>query len=274
MKAQVADYRYRTLCLRIVPVASAAIRIAGYPRDLTMSNSAVYLAGSGYDFTGYSATHTFSPSVVDLEGIAGMAGIDKDKIASGVFDHARWYLFACDWHTPVEDYEPIASGFLGKTTLQDDKYTIEQMCLVDVLNQTVGKTYAAACGKEFGGTEWAGCKKVPVTVTGTLTAVTNQFTVQDSSRTEAADFFGEGKLKFTSGANAGLSAIAIKTHLADGTITVHEPFYYLPEIGDAYELVEGCRKRQADCIAKGNILNFGGDPFIPTTGQYIQRGTK
>lgn len=244
-----------------------------YPRDLTMSNATVYQTGSGYEFTGYAATPTFSPAVLDLQGIAGFAGVSLDAIKSGVYDNARWYVFATAWNNPVEDYEPIASGFLGKTTLKDDRYTTECISLIDVLNQTVGRTYTSTCQKKFGSTTFAGCKKTPVVVTGTITSVTSGSVVRDNTRTEAADFFGEGLIKFTSGANAGLRQMIIKAYALDGTITTHEPFYYTPVIGDAYEMTEGCRLRKSDCIAKNNILNFGGFD-IPTAAVYVDRGLK
>lgn len=274
MKAQTADPKYRVLCLRIVTVTGQVIRLTQHVRDLTMSNGQVYQSTVGYEFTGYQATTSFSPSVVDLEGIAGFAGIGKDEVSSGVFDNARCHLFATAWNNPVEDYEPILLSIMGKVTLQDDNYRIEEMALVDALNQSVGKTYTAACQKRFGGTEFAGCKKAPVVVNGSLTAVFNQFTVTDSSRVEAAGFFTEGKIQFTGGLNAGLKAQEIKEHAAGGVITVHEPFYYLPAVGDAYTLTEGCLHTMEACKSKGNILNFGGFSFIPATSQYTDRGLK
>ena len=274
MKAQVANYQTRAVCLRIVPVSGSPIRITSYPKDLKMSNGQVYLTTVGYEFTGYQATDSMSPSVVDLEGIAGFAGIGKDEMASGAFDNARCYLFACDWTNPVEDYEPIVCSILGKTILEDDKYRIEEMALIDALNQSVGKTYTPTCQKRFGGQEFAGCKKVPAVVSAAVTAVNSQFSVTASGATNPADFFGEGTVKFTSGANAGLKPLEIKTHLAGGVITTHEPFYYLPQVGDTIQLTEGCRKRMADCKAKNNILNFGGFSFIPTQSQYVDRQTR
>jgi uncharacterized phage protein (TIGR02218 family) len=277
MKPAVADYHTRVLCLRIEPVTGAAIRITAYPRNLTMSNGEVYLTGAGYDFTGYSATASLAPAMVDLSGIAGMAGIGADQLASGVFDGARCYLFATEWHTPVEDYEPIVASILGKTTLMDERYTIEEMALIDALNQSVGKTYTATCPKTFGGQEYAGCMVdlSLITVTGTLTAVTSSSIVRDSARTEDADWFAAGTLQFTSGANAGLKAQEVKIYSANGTIETWEPFYYAPQIGDTYSLVPGCRKRLLDCRDKwSNIINFGGYSYVPTGSQYSQPGTR
>jgi uncharacterized phage protein (TIGR02218 family) len=274
MKPQTADYRYRVMCLRIVPLTGAAIRLCQHPRDLTMSNGQVYQSSVGYEFTGYSATTSFSPSVVDLEGIAGFAGISKDAVASGVFDNARCLLFATTWNSPAEDEEPILLSILGKTTLTDDRYRIEEMAMVDVLNQSVGKTYTAACQKRFGSQGFAECKQVPVVATGTLSSVASQSTFTDTARTETEGFFTEGKIQFTGGLNAGLKPMEIKAHVAGGVFTTHEPFYYLPAAGDAYSVTEGCLKTLEACKSKGNVLNMGGDPFIPNSSQYLDRGLK
>lgn len=275
MKSAVADRRYRVFCLRIVPVTGSPIYLTRHPRDLVMGGH-TYLSGSGYDFTGYSATANLSPALVDLEGIAGIAGIGYAEIASGKFDNARAYLFATTWNSPVEDEEPIVASILGKTTLMDGRYKIEEMALIDALNQSVGKTYTASCPKTFGGQEYAGCMKAlgPLTVTGALSAVTSTSIVRDAARVEAADYFAAGTLQFTSGLNSGLKPLEIKRHEADGTIEVFEPFYYTPAPGDTYTLIPGCRKRLADCRDKwANVVNFGGFSNVPTNSQYAQVGT-
>jgi hypothetical protein len=132
----------------------------------------------------------------------------------------------------------------------------------------------------FCGTEYAGCgvSLAANTVTGTLTSVTSASVFTSSARTEAADTFGAGTIKFTSGPNAGLKALEIKS-FAGGVITTFEPFYYLPVVGDAYSMVRGCRKRLSDCQAAGtapgivsNVANFGGFPWIPTGSTYSQVG--
>lgn len=281
MKAVLADPGKRVLCVRIVPLTGSPIRLSEYPRDLVMSNTQIYLSTAGYEFTGYSATADFSPAAIDLEGVAGLAGVSRAAIGSGLFDGARVFIFATSWAAPVEDQEAVTAGLFGKTILLDDRYRIEGMSLIDVLNQSVGETYGAQCPKVFCGTEYAGCG-VPLaanTVTGTLTSVTSAAVFRDSARTEAADVFGAGTIRFTSGPNAGLKALEIKSHLANGTIEVFESFYYLPQVGDAYSMVRGCRKRLADCQARwngsatfNNVANFGGFPNIPTSSQYSQFG--
>ncbi len=277
MKTTVADYRYRTICLRIVPVIGSPIYLTHYPRNLVMGGH-TYLSSSGYDFTGYSASAALSPGMVDLEGITGLAGIGFDEISSGVFDGARCYLFATSWVAPVEDEEPITCSIMGKTTLLDSRYKIEEISLIDALNQSVGKAYTAQCGKTFGSMTYAGCKKAigPLTVTGKLTSVASSVTFWDTARTEPADYFAGGTIQFTSGLNVGLKPLEIKTwdSVAKG-IEVFEQCHYPPQAGDYYTMIPGCRKRLEDCRDKWtNIENFGGFSNIPLSSQYSQVGSQ
>lgn len=277
MKSQVAPYETAVLCLRIVCTNGTTIRVTRYPLDLVMSNGQVYQSGSGFDFTGYESAAGFSPSAIDLEGILGFAGVTREAVATGVFDNARAYLFATSFLAPVEDYEPITASLLGKAALTDDGYRIEEMGLADALNQSVGRTYSAACDKTFGGQEFTGCKVAlgPITVTGTLTAVASDQQFTDASRAEAADYFAYGTIRFTSGANAGLKPLEIRQHMAGGVIQTFEPFYYVPVVGDAYEMIPGCRKRLSDCKDKwNNVVNFGGFPYAPVGSSYAEIGTK
>lgn len=277
MKPATADYHYRVLCLRIVPVSGAPVRLTHHPRDLIMSNSAEYKTHYGYELTSYVSDSSMSPASIDLKGIADITGISMDEIESGYFDSARAYLFATTWNNPIEDEEPIAASILGRTTIEDDRYRIEEMALIDALNQSVGQTYAPGCDKQFGGQEFAGCKVAlgPLTVTGTITHTTSRTIIRDDTRTEIADYFGVGSIRFTTGPNAGLSGKEIKRYEADGTIEIFEAFHYPISVGDEYEMIPGCRKRLQDCRDKwGNVPNFGGFPHVPVSSSYQQIGTK
>lgn len=274
MKTAVANPDYKIHCLRIVPIWGPTVYLTDHVRDLVIGAN-TYKTDSGYQFTGLATESSMSPGVLDLSGIAGIAGIKYDTVASGVFDNARVFAFATTWRTPIVDEEPIGFAFLGKTTLKDDRYTAEMMMAVDTLNQSTGRTYTPTCQKKFGGQEFAGCKKVlgPLTVTGTITSVTSGAVFRDTARTEVADYFGEGTITFSTGLNAGLKPLEVKAHAADGTLTLHQPCHYPVVIGDAYTLIPGCRKRVVDCGTKwSNIVNFGGFSFVPTQSTYSKVG--
>jgi len=99
-----------------------------------------------------------------------------------------------------------------------------------------------------------------LTVFGTVTIVGSNQTFVDSSRTEAADFFGEGEFTFLTGDNAGAFR-KIKSYLG-GNFVMAIPYYGEVQVGDTYSAVAGCRKRvDEDCTDKfDNILNFVGEP--------------
>lgn len=77
-----------------------------------------------------------------------------------------------------------------------------------------------------------------------------------------------GRVTMTSGENAGLTRTI---QFWDGVnfIQVAPPFPFKLQVGDAATLYPGCNKTTAHCTAFANLVNFGGDPFIPpptTTG--------
>jgi uncharacterized phage protein (TIGR02218 family) len=287
MKAHVAPYQTAAWCVRIVCRNGTVVRMTTYPVDLAMSNGQIYKTDSGYEQTAYTAGSDFSPSVVDISGFVGVAGITRDQLASGVFDNARVHVFKTDFLNPVEDEEEVTLGFFGKTTRADDRYTVESMSLVDVLNQGTGKTLTPGCINTLGDDN-CGISIPLIQKTGTVTSVTSRFVIRDSSRTEAADWFAAGTVAFSSGQNAGLKALEIKEYAADGTITTFEPFYYTPQVGDGLVLVPGCRRRLEDCrdkwanVAVNNGVHalkvvpnnggFFGVPNMPTESVYTQVG--
>ena len=78
--------------------------------------------------------------------------------------------------------------------------------------------------------------------------------------------------KVTSGQNAGLRALRVRDFSA-GQFTTYEPAYYTPSIGDTYIAIPGCRKTVAACQSHGNILRFGGFPYVPVGSTYKKIGS-
>lgn len=275
MKATVVDYQFRITCLRIVPLLGAPIYITDHIRDLMIGGN-LYLAEAGYEFTGNATESSMTPGTFDLEGIIALSGISRAAIASGALDNSKLFVFATQFNLPIEDHEPISKSILGRTTLKDDRYSIEAMSLIDALNQPIGKTYGATCPKKFGGQEFAGCKKVVAPTAGTVTSVTDRYIFTDSALAQAADYFGAGSVVWTTGANVGLKSQEVKSFGLGGVVELYEAFFYPVQIGDQFSIAPGCRKRaDEDCRDKwANILNFGGFTRIPTGNTYATRGLK
>lgn len=274
MKSSVVDYQYRITCIRIVPLLGAPIFLTDHIRDVKLGSD-VYKSDAGYEFTGNATESSMTPGTFDLEGIISIAGLSRAAIASGALDNAKLFIFATQWNAPILDQEPISKSILGRTTLKDDRYSIEAMSLIDALNQPIGKTYGATCPKKFGGQEYAGCKKVVSPSAGTVTSVTDRYIFTASALAGAADYFGAGSVVWTTGNNAGLKSQEVKSFGLGGVVELYEAFFYPVQIGDQFSIAPGCRKRESDCRDKwANILNFGGFTRIPTGNTYAKRGLK
>lgn len=71
-----------------------------------------------------------------------------------------------------------------------------------------------------------------------------------------------GTIKFTGGLNVGFSR-TIKAWAAGASFTLLSPLPFNVATGDAFTVSPGCDKQSATCSSFGNLLNFGGQPFIP-----------
>lgn len=76
--------------------------------------------------------------------------------------------------------------------------------------------------------------------------------------------FTLGKLKMTSGLNANFSRTVTVWNGAT-QFSLLNPFPFTVSPGDTFFAYPGCDKTMAACTAFGNLLNFGGQPFIPVS---------
>lgn len=275
----VATPERRTQCVRIVPKVGDAIRIAlAYPVDLVMSNGAVYLGGFYSKPTDINATLSGGATVLDFGSVYSVDTITRDQIQSGYWDGATVYSFFTDWAYPVEDEEEDRVYTFGKVREEDERYTVELMSLLDLLNQTIGRTITPGCPYVFTDSHADGtviasdksrCKLDPYlyTLTSDVSSITNQMQFVGSALTGLFpdDYFAFGEIIFETGANAGQAYKFVKASLANGLITLAQPFYYEIQVGDTFRIRAGCRKRfQEDCINKfNNGKQFGGFPHVP-----------
>lgn len=275
----VATPERRTQCVRIVPKNGDPIRIAvAYPVDLKMSNDTVYKGGIYSQPTAISAVISGAATVLDFGSVYDADAITRDQIQSGYWDGVKVFSFFTDWANPVEDEEEDRAYFFGKINEEDERYTVEVMSQMDMLNQTSGRQITPGCQWVLGDGRVTGeliasdrsrCKIDLETLIfeSTVGSVINslQFVGADLDGDFVDDYFGFGEIVFTSGANSGLGYRLVRAYLANGTITISEPFYYPVDVGDSFKIKAGCRKRfKEDCIDKfDNGVRFGAFPHVP-----------
>lgn len=186
-------------------------------------------------------------------------------IQGGVWQGARYEAFRYDWTDPAKGKEWLSAGELGQITLKDGSVEVELRDWRQYLQQPVGEVSSRTCRAMLGD---ARCKVnlAPITHNATVTSVTSRSVFASSGLGTArptADFFGEGEIRFTSGACNGL-AQKVKAYTAAGQVTTVIAMPADVAIGDTFTIIGGCRKRLADCRDKfNNVLNFRGEPHRP-----------
>lgn len=257
-------------CVRIERTDGVVLRFTDHDRDLEMANGAVYKPDAGgADASAIRYETTGQPATMDLEGALTVNGVSRADIAAGLFDHAAVYLFRTLWDDPIEDDEPLAKGYWGKTELRDNSYQVEWVSLSSLLDQRIGRVHSNTCDADLGDSR---CKVnlANFTHSGTVTAATSRGEFSGDTG-QSDDYYGAGLVTFTSGDNAGISR-EVATY-AGGTFGMWQAFPFAVQVGDTFEAQAGCRKRfETDCQGKfSNAVNFQGFPFIPgerTTRQH------
>jgi uncharacterized phage protein (TIGR02218 family) len=133
-------------------------------------------------------------------------------------------------------------------------------------NPAVGDTYTAI----------AGCRKTLKGNQSALGAVslplTGNYTIYDTSRTEAAGYFAGGSMLFTGGANSGkayniiASAVGsfVLATLPSGTVGINDPYIITPPASTLYN---------GHCKTKfNNVVNFRGFPSVPGSDKILGLG--
>jgi uncharacterized phage protein (TIGR02218 family) len=216
---------------------------------------------------------------LDVSSIAGDAGGAVDNlelstlddgsvftqldVIGGLWRNADFLLGRYNWRSPADGIDVIMVGVLGELRYVRDTITVELRGLQQFLQQPVGSVSSKNCRARLGDTL---CTKAlgPLTFAAAVTSVTSNQIFAATALTQAADFFGDGILTWTSGPNIHLRE-KVKTHAAGGVLTLSLPMFQAVAIGHTFSVVAGCRKRMAeDCITKfNNVLNFQGEPHLP-----------
>lgn len=203
---------------------------------------------------------------MDLSGAIGPDGITERDLYAGLFDGAVAEAWLVPWQgtgLPKRllkgTFGPVEQGETGfKVELLGDGAKLMQTPLVRLL--------APDCRWEFGDSH---CQFdiASVTVTGTVDAGVGQRNFTDAARAETAGYFNRGRVTFTTGSNAGVSA-EIKEH-SGGEFELWPRLPFAIQAGDQYSMSPGCTNLKASdggtngCTAWDNLLRYGGFDKVP-----------
>lgn len=182
----------------------------------------------------------------------------------GLFDNCRVTfsrLFMSDFATPIDKLDLFQGNASPAEVLRTSLHLTIKSDLERLNVQIPPNVYQASCMHTLFD---IGCAVNSATyrVAGTVGSINANGSIQ-TALAQASGYFQTGAIKFTSGANTGLTR-TVKT-FTSGAIYPTSPFPYTVVAGDAFLITPGCDKRQnGDCLSKyNNVIHFKGMPFIP-----------
>ena len=233
------------------------------------------------DFGGhtYAACNSMTPSAsenaaeagsvgnMELAGLLASGAISMADLHAGLFDGAQVEAWLVPWQG-TETPKALLTGTFGKVDFGENGFKVELMGDGGRLQQTpLVRTLQPNCRWQFGDA-FCGKELAPLTVTGTVDSGVGQRGFTDAARAEAAGYFSRGRVTFTSGANAGISA-EIKSHETGGVFTLWPRLANPIVVGDQYSMVPGCTNMLEaangtnGCTAWDNVVNNGGFEWVP-----------
>lgn len=255
-------------CWKITRRDSVVLGFTDHPSDLTVSG-VLYQAALGYSATDVSTSSDLAVDNLDLQAFIDSPSITEPDLMAGIWDYASIEIFEVITSNLSAGVRRLRRGRIGEVSLGRTTFKAELRGLSQAFTQQLCDLTSSACRAMLGDAA-CGVALGPLTVTGTVTGVTNSRVWTDTSRAEAAAYFTFGKVTWTSGPNSGYST-EIKTHAAGGILTQHLPMPYAVEVGNTYSLVPGCDKLLSTCIAKfSNVLNFRGEPHLPGNDEVLR----
>ena len=227
----------------------------------------------------FAATATKKSASFAVDNLSIIGTIDTETVPTGfseedvlgeLFADADVDIWLCCWTDLEAGLMPLKKGTLGTMTFRTSGFEAEMRGLSERLQRKVHRVYSLECDAVLGDS------RCGVTLTGspgftravTVGVVTDNRTFE-VDLAEAENWAQYGLAAFIGGGNAGLSREIINHVAAGGSpgtaqITLLVPMPFDVQAGDTLNVVAGCDKTAATCIAKfANIVNFRGFPLIP-----------
>lgn len=230
--------------------------------DVTVSG-VLYRSTPGLDVSSIAVEAGGTVDNLELTTLDDGSVFSRPDVMGGLWRNAAFELSRYNWASPTDGVDIVMAGVLGEVRYVRNTLTVELRGLQQFLQQPIGSVSSKTCRARLGDSL---CTKAlgPLTFAATVTSVASNQTFTATALTQAADYFGEGILTWTSGPNINLSQ-KVKTHAGGGVVTLSLAMFQDVAIGHTFSIIAGCRKRMAeDCIAKfSNVLNFQGEPHLP-----------
>ena len=252
-------------CMKITRKDGTIYGFTDHDRSLVV-DGVTYMPSIGAELSAIETAAGLNVDVLDMRGFLSALGVHEGDIAAGRWDFADVRVFLVNWASPADGVITLRRGWMGEVSVTQE-FRAELRGVAQKLQQTIIELTTEVCKADLFDArckvvETEGVWKFSGVALSTVVQAQRQFTA--AALGQAADFFTNGKVLFTSGACAGLE-MEVKTHAGGGNILLVEAMPYTFAIADTFTIWAGCRKRYAeDCGTKfSNKINFRGFPHLP-----------
>jgi uncharacterized phage protein (TIGR02218 family) len=242
-----------------------------WQRGAITSESGFNLASNSMSLTCTPQQGTLFPAYGSTIGILSAA-------FNGLFDGSQVSVWTA--YMPTGNYGNVSNGietkFVGNiakiTSINRVKVEFDCADSLYLLNTKVPtRLYQSNCPWSFCDSN---CTLNAANYTQTFTAAsgsTQNTLIPATPFTQPNGYFTQGPVTCTGGKNSGL-ALSVLSHAAGNLTTTTE--WLLPiASGDTFSVVKGCNKSLLACsttttaagVLTDNLINFGGQPFIPVS---------
>jgi uncharacterized phage protein (TIGR02218 family) len=250
------------------------IGVTSHSEDLAFdlgdgAGSVTYSADTGLITSNVEMQAGLEPDNFEVRGPIGDT-VSLVDLLGGRFNNARAWLFQVNHRSLGSGALKIMGGDVIDAKPEGGAFVFEVHNDFHRFNSIVGNLITTNCKADFG--DPLTCRATPIAITGTVTAVTDamRFTVSFTG-SYANAFFDVGTVDFLTGDLANVVKMMIFHWTAVGAIELFMPLVKAPAIGDTLTIAQGCGKARADCIARGNMINFyHGYPDTPGTAQVLK----
>ncbi len=263
-----AHTRCFMLRLDLADGTSLGITDHNKPLDFNLGDGSItYRADTGILASDVSLQTGMDADNFEVTGPIGDV-VTLEAILGGRYNRARARLFQVNWADLGQGAIKLLAGNVSEVRPEGGRFVFEVRNDFDRLNQTVGDLIINNCKADHGDLL---CGRVPESVVGTVTAVTDamRFTVSYAG-SHANEYFDAGTVTALTGDLAGTAPVEIHSWTVGGVIVLFMPLAEAPAIGDTFTVKRGCGKSRADCMARNNILNFRGFPEVPGSDQVLK----
>lgn len=210
---------------------------------------------------------------VTIDAVMDQDGFREGDLRRRLYDKATAEVLVVNYEDPSMGALSKFKGTVGQIKLTDkNRVSIEVVTAGRSVNGSVAyEKYSANCRASLGD---ARCKvdiealKVSITVN----AVSGQV-VGASELTQADNFWMNGFIKWTSGANSGSTQPIVSSNQATNSLTLSGQVVEGIVAGDTADVFPGCDRTVATCkTVYDNILNMRAEPFVPTRATVTYEG--